>query len=378
MRNLGLGESLLIWLSYLKAKVRPNSEDEMLEQWIVNRFGGRLYRTFFKTYTEKVWGVSCRSLRSDWAAERIGELSLASVLRSALLRRESAKTLIKAFEYPVLGAGMMWEGLARAVNSLGGQVMLNRKVERLNHDGRRVKGLIVREGRQSVELKAESFVSSIPLADLVERLSPPPPPRVRQAASGLKYRAFALVILIVDGPELFQDHWIYVHEPGASVGRIQNFGNWSAALVPEPQKSCLGMEYFCEVGDNIWSMPDRDLRELAARELAAVGLAKGRRVEDGTVVRQPMAYPVYDRAYSDRVSVIRDFLQTFSNLQSIGRNGMHRYNNQDHAMLTGILAARNLLGEEHDLWEVDPDGSYYEATADAGHRAPAVTQAVKS
>jgi protoporphyrinogen oxidase len=362
LRNLGIVESVLISLSYLKARLWPLPEEENFEQWVVNRFGWRLYRTFFKTYTEKVWGIPCHTIQADWAAQRIMDLSLTSAVFNAIFgsRAKEAKTLINEFHYPVLGPGMMWERFQELVEAEGGQVHLNCEVTGIRHDGSHVTEVVAREGEQTAIYPGQHFISSMPVTDLIARLEPPPPPEVLQAARQLKYRAFIIVVLIVQHPDLFRDNWIYVHDAEVKVGRIQNFKNWSAALVPTPGKSSLGMEYFCTQGDSIWTMANDDLIALATRELADLGLAEAISVEDGVVIRQPAAYPVYDREYRQHLAVIRRFLATLQNLQTIGRNGMHRYNNQDHSMLAAMLAVKNLLGEDHDLWSVNTERSYYE------------------
>jgi len=362
--NLGPVESSLIILSYAWARVRPTAKEETFEEWVTNRFGGRLFRTFFKTYTEKVWGIPCDVLRADWAAQRIGKLSVTAAIKNALFGGNSAKTLISEFLYPALGPGMMWERFQESITTNGGRVLLNSAVVRLNHENGSIKSVMVRNGGEPVEIRAESFVSSMPLCDLVAGLRPEPPEDVLRAAAGLKYRDFILVALVVNQPKLFSDNWIYIHAPDVRVGRIQNFRNWSSAMVAEKGKCCLGMEYFCFKGDDLWSMGDFRLCDLAADELAALGLAVRSDVEDAAVVRQEKAYPVYDSEYHRNLQIIRQYLATFGNLQSIGRNGMHRYNNQDHSMLAGLLAARNLLGERHELWSVNTDLSYGETVAE--------------
>ncbi len=360
LSNLGIGQSLQILLSYLKAQVWPYPEEDTFEQWVTNRFGRRLYETFFQTYTEKVWGIPCHMIRADWAAQRIRGLSLRVAVSNALFGTNHTRTLINEFHHPALGPGMMWERFREVVESQGGQVRLNTQVVRFRRESRRVKGLTARNGAKTVEISGEQFISSMPLPELMIRLDPSPPPDVLQAAQQLIYRAFILVGLIVDRADLFPDQWIYVHDPAVKVGRIQNFKNWSAAMVPDSRKTSLGMEYFCTEGDDTWTMSDADLVNLAVRELASLGLADIAAVEDGIVIRQPRAYPVYDREYRHHLAVIRRFLATIDNLQTIGRNGLHHYNNQDHSMLTGMLAVKNLRGEAHDLWSVNTDRSYCE------------------
>ena len=358
--NLGIFESLLILLSYLKVRIKPLTEETTFEQWVINRFGERLYKTFFKTYTEKVWGIPCSEIQADWAAQRIKGLSLKTAIINALFGSNDTKTLIKEFDYPALGPGMMWEKFAEAVESKEGKVYLDTKVISFQREGNKIKSITAEQNGELVQFSADNFVTSMPVSALVARLEPQPPAEVLHAARSLRYRDFLIVSLIVDRKDLFPDNWIYIHSPEVKVGRIQNFKNWSAALVPDASKSCLGMEYFCSVGDEIWEMSDAELVELATRELVNLGLAKTADVEDGVVIRQLKAYPVYDGEYRGHLQVLEGFLKGIDNLQTIGRNGMHRYNNQDHSMLTGLLAARNILGENHDLWDVNTERSYYE------------------
>lgn len=358
--NIGVTESLLILLSYFKIKLRPLEQEDTLEQWVTNRFGRRLFRTFFKTYTEKVWGIPCNKIQADWAAQRIKGLSLKKAVWNALTSKNDTNTLIKEFDYPRLGPGMMWERFKEKIEHQGGRVDLNTGVVRFTREGQHIKSVTVCRDGETIELAGEQFISSMPVTALINRLDPPAPPSVVKAANSLRYRAFMIVSLIVDREALFPDNWIYIHSSDVKVGRIQNFKNWSPEMVPDARKTCLGMEYFCSEGDELWSMADEKLVALATKELQQLGLVQASEVEDGVVIRQPKAYPVYDREYRQHLQVIQEFLSSFDNLQTIGRNGMHRYNNQDHSMLTGWLAARNVMGESHDLWEVNTERSYYE------------------
>lgn len=358
--HVGPIESLLMVLSYFKTKWQPLKEEDTLEQWVINRFGERLYRTFFKTYTEKVWGVPCHHIQADWAAQRIKGLSLKTAIFNAIFGSNNAKSLIKEFDYPVLGPGMMWERFQEKVESQGGQVWLNTGVLKVEREGNRITSITAQKEGEIVQLFGEHFISSMPVTSLILRLDPAPPEEVVRAAKSLKYRAFLIVALIINKGSLFPDNWIYIHAPEVKVGRIQNFKNWSPAMVPDASKTCLGMEYFCNEGDAIWNMTDTALIELATQELGQLGLATTADVQEGAVIRQPKAYPVYDSEYRQHLKVIKGFLETIENLQTVGRNGMHRYNNQDHSMLTGMLAVKNILGEKHDLWEVNTERSYYE------------------
>jgi protoporphyrinogen oxidase len=363
--NLGILPSLLVLLSYLKAKVKAklqlSDEPETFEEWVTDRFGARLYRTFFKTYTEKVWGIPCSKIRADWAAQRIQGMSLKRAVLNALFGSQNAKSLIKEFDYPVLGPGMMWERCQEKLERQGIPVHLNTAVTQIEREGTRVKSVTIQQGDRTYQLTGDHFISSMPVTALLHRLSPLPPSEVLQAARGLKYRDFLIVSLIVNQAELFPDNWLYIHSPEFKVGRIQNFKNWSPAMVPDPSKTCLGMEYFCSEGDELWEMSDPDLIKLATREAIDLGLGiQPNAVEDGVVIRQFKAYPVYDGEYRQHLQVIQDYLETFENLQTVGRNGMHRYNNQDHSMLTAILAVKNFLGEKYDLWNVNTERSYHE------------------
>jgi protoporphyrinogen oxidase len=359
--NLGVIESVRILLSYLRAQISPRLPEENFEQWVANRFGWRLYRTFFKTYTEKVWGMDCDRIQADWAAQRIKGLSLKSAVINAMFGGGGkVKSLIGSFQYPRKGPGMMWERFRDHIEAHGGEVRLNSRVTRLGHDQGRITSLTRGAGEGEETMPVEQLISSIPISRLVKILDPAPPAPVLAAADNLSYRSFLIVVLIVNRKDLFPDQWIYIHSPEVRVGRIQNFENWSKAMVPAGGTGSIGMEYFCTIGDATWRMADRDLIDLAAAELAELGLAGKEDVVDGAVIRQPMAYPVYDRDYSANLAVIRDYLEGFGNLQTVGRNGMHRYNNMDHSMQSGILAAKNIRGGGYDLWQINEEDSYLE------------------
>ena len=358
--NLGIVESLLIPLSYLRAQIWPYPEEETFEQWVSNRFGRRLYRTFFKTYTEKVWGISCQRIRADWAAQRIKGLTLVAAVANALLGTQKAKSLINEFDYPLRGPGMMWQRFKEAIEMEGSQVRLNSEVIELKHENGSIANVKCINDNKMTEIPAGHIISSMPITRLVALLEPKVPDEVLEAAHKLSYRSFIIVGLIVDKKDLFPDQWIYIHSPHVRVGRIQNFKNWSAAMVPDLNKTSIGMEYFCNEGDEIWAMSDAKLTDMASRELSDLGLARIDDVMDSFVVRQLNAYPVYDDEYKKHLNVIRDFLRGIDNLQTIGRNGMHRYNNMDHSMHTGMLAAQNILGARHDLWEITEEEEYLE------------------
>jgi protoporphyrinogen oxidase len=360
--NLGILEGVLILMSYIRAKMQRHTREDTFEEWVSNRFGRRLYQTFFKTYTEKVWGVPCSEIRSDWAVQRIQGLSLRKVLYDALVRgsQNGAKSLIRAFHYPIFGPGMMWQSMQKRIEQEGGEVYLRSEAIRMRWESNRIHAISIKQEGKETDLSGATFISSIPLAELVRLLDPLPPEKVLNAAANLRYRDFILVGLILNRPKIFPDNWIYVHSPEVKVGRIQNFKNWSAAMVPDAGKTSLGMEYFCSEGDEVWDMPDAELVQLAKRELQKLRLAPGAVVEDGIVFRQPKAYPIYDSEYRRNLDVIKGFLSTINNLQTIGRNGLHRYNNQDHSMITAIMAVGNILGQSNDLWAANTEPSYYE------------------
>jgi protoporphyrinogen oxidase len=366
--GLGVFNSLLIVLSYAWAQLFPQKPEDNFESWVSNRFGKRLYRTFFKTYTEKVWGMPAHTIAADWAAQRIKGLSLLVAVKNALIKQSTekgsvVKTLIDAFNYPKRGPGMMWEIVGDLVRKEGNHVHLGAAVDTIRWAGNRVEGMDASMQGGSEYLRGTHYISSMPMRELIQKMNPPAPREVLEAAERLKYRDFLTVALIVNKKELFPDNWIYIHDSQVKVGRIQNFKNWSPYMVPDQDKTCLGLEYFCFEGDGLWSMSDKDLIELGKRELEVIGLAKAQDVEDGSIVRMPKAYPVYDADYQEALLCIRKFLDGFQNLQVVGRNGMHRYNNQDHSMLTAMLAVDNILGARHDLWQVNAEQEYHEESS---------------
>jgi protoporphyrinogen oxidase len=381
LAKLGPVRSLRIMASYVQARLRPIRPERSLEDWVVNRFGRLLFEIFFKTYTEKVWGMPTSTISADWAAQRIKGLSLVGAVWNALFGKGKnkgavIKTLIDEFQYPRLGPGQMWEAARDRIAASGGAVHLDRRVVRIEHDGSSVTALVARDSQgRLTRYLGKHFLSTLPIRDLIRAMDPPAPAEVRSAAESLSYRDFLTVVLIVDQPETFPDTWIYVHDPSVRLGRVQNFKNWSPDMVPDPSKSSLGLENFCFEGDDLWTRPDPDLIELGKREIDAIGLVKAAKVIDGCVVRMPKAYPVYDDVYQERLAVIRAWLKRLPNLELAGRNGMHKYNNQDHSMMTAYLAARNILGlGSYDTWKVNTDAEYHEeataTTPDAGRAVP--------
>ena len=381
LRKLGLVESARCVLSYLKARLWPVPAPTNLEDWVSNQFGKRLFGIFFKTYTEKVWGMSCREISADWAAQRIKGLSLASAVRNALLPQKTPviKTLLESFRYPRKGPGMMWESAAAKVKAMGGALRMGEKVVELAFDAGARRWKLTHLGQDGArrETLAEHVVSSAPLREVALGITPRLEESTLQAARALRYRDFLTVVLITRGGEAFRDNWIYIHDPSVKVGRVQNFKSWSPEMVPDPAMSCYGLEYFCFEGDGLWNSADADLLERGRREMEQIGLLRAGDVVDGCVVRQAKAYPVYDDDYARNVETIRKELEArFPTLHLVGRNGMHKYNNQDHAMMTAMLCAKNILAGEnvYDLWRVNQDAEYHEdgsanASAAGGLRA---------
>jgi protoporphyrinogen oxidase len=368
LRNLGPLEAARCMGSYLWVRLRPPKDQSSFEGWTAARFGWRLYRTFFKTYTEKVWGVPASEIRADWAAQRIKNLSLGKAVARALMPRRNRKdvtSLIEEFHYPRLGPGMMWERCAELVRAGGGTVELEAPVVAVRRDKVQATAVVVERRGCRKELACSHVISSMPLKALVEAMEPPAPQAVRQAASHLRYRDFLTVALVVPQARGFPDNWIYVHYPGVKVGRIQNFGSWSPWMVREGT-TCLGLEYFVFEGDELWQASDEELVRLATEELVALGLVTSADVERGYVVRMPKAYPVYDEGYAEAVATIRSWLETaVPNVHPVGRNGMHKYNNQDHSMLTALLAVENILEDAgHDIWAVNVEEDYLEERRD--------------
>lgn len=383
LTRLGLVTSARVLLSYFKARLRPIRPERSYEDWVVNRFGRLLFEIFFKSYTEKVWGIPTNVMSADWAAQRIKGLSLTRAALDALglkKRGEVVKTLIEEFQYPRLGPGQMWEVARDKIQEGGNLVQMDRRVESIEHDGDAVTAFVTRDASgKRFRYTGRNFISTLPVRELIRAMDPPAPAEVREAAESLSYRDFLSVILIVDQPETFPDNWIYIHEPNVRLGRIQNFKNWSPDMVPDQSKSCLGLEYFCFQGDEFWSMSDEDLVALGRREIGEIGLVDPAKVIDGCVVRMPKAYPVYDDHYKSHLAVIRNWLAKLGNLELSGRNGMHKYNNQDHSMMTALLAARNILGlGEYDTWKVNTDAEYHETETDDRKSGRAVPRKVAS
>jgi protoporphyrinogen oxidase len=375
LRNLGLLESSLCGLSYVWARIHPPANQDNYEGWLVARFGWRLYRTFFKTYTERVWGVEVAQMPADWAAQRIKNLDLRKAVVNAVLPKRNQTeitTLIEEFQYPKFGPGMMWEVCAEKVQAAGGTLHLSSPVTTIKVAGGLARSVVYTDAAgddAAHEIAASHVISTMPLRQLVQSISPPPPPEVLAAAADLHYRDYLTVALVVPESCSFPDNWIYIHAPEVNVGRIQNYGSWSPYLVKDG-RTCLGLEYFVFEGDSMWNTSDDELVATAAKELDLLGLVVPGDVEAGYVVRVPKAYPYYDFSYKANVETIRRYLAAEApNIHPVGRNGMHKYNNQDHSMYTAMLTVENLFGATHDIWSVNVEEEYHEAGS-TGRDAP--------
>jgi protoporphyrinogen oxidase len=368
--NLGLLTSLHVLGSYVWSRLRPYPQENTFEEWVSNRFGRKLFQIFFQSYTEKVWGIPCHEIEAEWASQRIQGLSLWSAVMNALGARRGIKTLADVFTYPRLGTGMAYERLQQQLEAAGHTVQLQSDVCAVHHDGGLVQAVTVRRPDGSTErVEGDAVVSSIPLTLLVQRFDPQPPVDVIAASQALTYRHTILVYLFVDRQDLFPDNWIYIHAPDVQVGRITNFRNWSPDLVGASPLTPLCLEYWCYDEDAIWQEPQETLIARAKQELQRIGLATASQVTDAFAVRLPRTYPVYRSGYRRHLDTLAAYLAGFGNLQVIGRAGAYKYNNQDHSILMGYLAARNLAGEKHDLWAVNTDTEYHEGATFQGGTA---------
>jgi protoporphyrinogen oxidase len=367
LKNLGLVESAKCGFSYLWARIRPPKDQTTFEGWTAARFGWRLYRKFFKTYTEKVWGVPADSIQADWAAQRIKNLSLFTAVFNALDPRKNqtaVTSLIEQFEYPKYGPGQMWERTTEIVSEAGIDVVMDTPVVAINHaDGAATGVTVIRDGEKQ-DVEATAVISTMPINLLAKAFDPEPPADVITAADSLSHRDFLTVALVIPEDHGFPDNWIYVHSPEVELGRVQNFGSWSPYLVKEG-RTCLGLEYFVNEGDELWTSSDEDLVERGKREMERIGLLDPSVVQSGYVVRMPKAYPMYDGTYAANIDVIRAWIaENAPNVHPVGRNGMHKYNNQDHSMYTAMLAVENIFGADHDVWSVNVEDEYHETKED--------------
>ncbi|NKJ42613.1 NAD(P)/FAD-dependent oxidoreductase [Novosphingobium sp. SG720] len=386
--NLGVIRSTLCMASYVKAKAFPKKTVRSFEDWTTNQFGQKLYSIFFKTYTEKVWGMPCNEMSADWAAQRIKGLSLgAAVLdgfkRSLGLNKKpndgmATKTLLETFRYPRLGPGMMWEAARDKILAKGGHILMGHAMKQLAADGQGGWRLAAtRADGGETTIRARHAISSAPMRELAARMHPLPQTTIE--ANDLKYRDFLTVALKIRSEDLFPDNWIYIHDSKVKVGRIQNFRSWSPEMVPDDSVACVGLEYFCFEGDDLWASSDDDLVALATREMEILGLVRPDQVIGGVVVRQEKAYPVYDDTYAANVAAMRTELEAaYPSLHLVGRNGMHRYNNQDHAMMTAMLTVENIVAERrvYDTWCVNEDAEYHEAGAEGDESGLPATRPV--
>ena len=375
LRNLGLGESVACVASYAYARARPIRAPRTFHQWVRNQFGERLFTIFFKTYTEKVWGMGCDEISADWAAQRIKGLSLSAAILDGLRRslrlgkgkggaKGTAKTLIESFRYPRRGPGMMWDAAAARIRALPGTSAMDTRRDALARDETTGwwTGPAVTGSGERRRYRARHVVSSAPVRELMDRIEPKPLSLFQ--ARALKYRDFLTVVLIGRSRRELPDNWVYIHDPAVKVGRVQNFRSWSPDMVPDGVSTCLGLEYFCFEGDGLWSAPDDELVALGSAEIARIGLMDPADVADACVVRQAKAYPVYDESYAENLAVVRrELALRYPGLHLVGRNGMHKYNNQDHAMMTGMLTAKNIVAGRmlFDTWAVNEDAEYGEA-----------------
>jgi len=378
--KLGPARSVKIGFSYLRGRLFPIRPERNLEEFFINRFGRELYGTFFKAYTEKVWGVPCRDISAEWGAQRVKGVNLTKAalhfFRKLLPRKrdiaqKSVETsLIEQFLYPKLGPGQMWDEVAEIIRARGGEILTQHRATRILTNGNRAHTVIAQNADgQEIELKADHVFSTMPIRHLVRALDTPVPDEVKNVAEGLVYRDFVTVGLLLDRLNVtepdgsrIKDNWIYIQEPDVLVGRMQIFNNWSPYMVADPAKTWVGLEYFCYTSDPMWSWSDAEFASVAADELARMGLADRSAVSDSVVIRMPKTYPAYFGTY-DRFDVVRDFTDRFENLYLIGRNGMHRYNNQDHSMLTAMLCVDNILAgrtDKSNLWEVNTEEDYHE------------------
>jgi protoporphyrinogen oxidase len=380
LRNLGLLRSAACMVSYAWAKLRPIKDVRSFEDWTCNQFGRKLYSIFFKTYTEKVWGMPCDEMSADWAAQRIKGLSLWGAVTDGLKRSlglnkrpndgQQVKTLLETFRYPRLGPGMIWEAARDRIEERGSKVHMGHTLKQLASDGRGGWRMTATGREGAVTIMAKHAISSAPMRELAARLHPLPDSALN--AAQLQYRDFLTVALMIRSDDLFPDNWIYIHDSKVQVGRVQNFRSWSPEMVPDAGVACVGLEYFCFEGDGLWSSSDDELVALAKKEMAILGLLDPDDVIGGAVVRQEKAYPVYDETYAANVAAMRHELEgKFPTLHLVGRNGMHRYNNQDHAMMTAMLTVENILagGRVYDTWCVNEDAEYHEAGDEGAEKA---------
>jgi protoporphyrinogen oxidase len=369
LRNLGVATSFAAFLSYLRARLRPTRPERSFEDWVSNRFGRKLYRIFFQTYSEKVWGIPCTELSADWAAQRIRNLNLGKAIFNALglSRGKKVASLIDEFHYPRHGPGQMYENMAEKAKNLGADIRLSTRAIGLGHRNGRIERLTTLSAGERTDHAVDRLISSMPLSDIPRIMDPQPPGEVLAAARGLQYRSILTVNLLVRQAEIVPDTWIYLHDAEVRAGRLQFYKNWSPEMVPEAAWSSIGLEYFAFEGDAFWSMNDAQLIELAKADLGKLNLVDAAKVEGGFVARYAKAYPVYNEGYRRRVALLREYLESFQNMVCVGRYGQFRYNNMDHSIMTALLGARKLLGEAVDPWSVNEEAEYHEENRTEAH-----------
>lgn len=362
LSGLGLWQSIRIVVSYLRAKLFPGKEESTFAQWVTNRFGAELYSIFFKTYTEKVWGIPCTEIQAEWAAQRIKGLSLWTLISNTLFKSTNVvKTLINEFQYPRLGPGQMYETMAAKAQEIGACIKLRHRVLTIQHEANHIQSLqVANEQGVTNNVAGTDFISTMPITELILHLHPKPPEEVINAAQSLRYRSLLTVNLLLNRKEKLPDTWIYIHDPQIKMGRIQFFANWSPFMVPDENHSSVGLEYFCSEGDSLWSASEKDLLDLGKKEVEALGLVKQEEIIDGFIIKMAKCYPVYDRTFQKNLSIIQNYLIQFDNLQLCGRYGLFKYNNMDHSILTALYAVENILGAQHNVWTVNADDEYHE------------------
>jgi protoporphyrinogen oxidase len=376
IRKLGLINVMKIGLSYVKAVIFPIRKERTLEDFLINRFGRKLYETFFQSYTEKVWGVPCHEINAEWGAQRIKGLSIRKTvthfLKSRLTSRKDISqkkvetSLIERFLYPKLGPGQMWETVAGMVQEKGGELLMQHKVVKLNVEGRNIRSVTAVHTLtgETVTIEGDYFISTMPVQELVRSLNAEVPAAIRAISEGLLYRDFITVGLLVKKLRIgeVEDNWIYIQEPDVKVGRLQIFNNWSPYLVDQPGSMWIGLEYFCNEGDGLWNKPEEEMKQFAVTELSRIGIIDAEDVMDATVIKMPKTYPAYFGTYNE-FGKLADYLDGFENLFLVGRNGMHKYNNQDHSMLTAMLAVENItrgITDKSNIWAVNTEQDYHE------------------
>lgn len=388
LRKLGLWRTAKIGISYTQAMARQIKPEKTLEQFLINRFGRQLYLTFFKSYTEKVWGVPCNEISAEWGAQRIKGLSLVKALRhmvqksfqssSDIAQKETETSLIEKFLYPKLGPGQLWECVAETVKAEGGQILTGWSVDKIHVEENRISGVTAtHESGETKRFDADYFISTMPIKELIRSLDTPVPAKIREISEGLIYRDFITVGMLLDrlniqdgnenGAKLLKDNWIYIQEPDVLVGRMQVFNNWSPYLVADPTKVWIGLEYFCYETDDLWKKSDADMIALATEEMQKIGIISKSDVRDATVVRVPKTYPAYFGTY-EHFDDLKDYVSAFENLFLVGRNGMHKYNNQDHSMLTAMTAVDNIIEgriDKANIWAVNTEQEYHEESEKA-------------